>query len=74
MVLRVLCERQLGLLIRKSDMDPTIFTIESVHGVKQTFVLAPTTKTVNGEASKLQSASEAETSAADEQGPSRSPR
>ncbi len=74
MVVRVLIERQLGLLIRKSDMGPTVFTIESVHGVKQTFVLAPTTKSVSGEVSKQLPASQAETSAADDQSPSRSPR
>ena len=74
MVVRVLFERQFGLLIRKSDMNPTVFTIESVHGVKQTFVLAPPTKTVSGEAAKQQSASPAEKSAADEQSPSHSPR
>jgi hypothetical protein len=54
-------------------MHPTTFTIESVHGVKQTFVLAQTTKTGNGEASK-QSANEAEKNAADESGHLRSPR
>lgn len=71
--LRVVFERQLGLLIRESDMHSTTFTIESVHGVKQTFVLGQTTKTGNGEASN-QSASETEKNASDDQGPLHPPR
>ena len=67
-------ERRLGLLIRDSGMHPTTFTIESVHGVKQTFVLGPTTKTGNGEGAKKQSPGESEKNTADEQGSWRSPR
>ncbi len=60
-------ELRLGLLIQESDMHPTTFTIESVHGVKQTFVLGPTTKTGNGDGSKQQSPRDAEkNTAADE--------
>jgi hypothetical protein len=54
-------------------MHPTTFTIESVHGVKQTFVLGPTEKTANGEASKQQT-SDVEKSESDQQGLLRSPR
>ena len=67
-------ELRLGLLIQESDMHPTTFTIESVHGVKQTFVLGPTPKTGNGEGPKKQSPRDAEkNSAADERASFRSP-
>lgn len=67
-------ERRLGLLIQESDMHPTTFTIESVHGVKQTFVLGLTTKTGDREAAKKPSASNADNNNSDDQGSWRSPR
>jgi hypothetical protein len=70
--LRVVSTRQSGLLSEQQPMNTMTFTIESVHGVKQTFVLGSTEKVSGSESMKDQSVeADRKTDAKDETRPTR---
>jgi hypothetical protein len=74
-VLRVALRGKAKRLMRATTMNTTTFTIESVHGVKQTLVLNPPVKTAENSSTDQQSGGdEREADAKNAPTASRSPR